>query len=247
MSLYLILGGVALGLTLGFLGSGGSILAFPLLVYGLGLGTKEAIATSLVVVGATAFFGALPALYKREVCLRNAATFLVSSMPASFFVARFSVYLNATIQTVLFALLMLLVARRLLLNKNIEKTADHCNPRYLPLIVIGLGVGCLTGLLGVGGGFLIVPVLVLLGSVSFRLATGTSLCIITLNSLMGAIGYAGLITISWKIAFFILCFSVPSSWLAGFFSKKISIFRLQQIFAFCLVFLSGYMLWNAVR
>ena len=190
----LIAASAGFGLALGLFGSGGSLLALPALVYGLGFGVKQGVAGSLVVVGTTAAVGAVVALRRGEVCLRNAVSFLAASLPAGFGGAVVGRSMDPHVQATAFAVLVVVAGLRLAFWRAPDRD-DTCNPRWLPLFLSGVGVGILTGLLGVGGGFLIVPALVILGGIGLKKARGTSLLLIVANSAAGFAGYAGHVSV----------------------------------------------------
>lgn len=189
----LLIGGV-----LGLLGGGGSILAMPAFVYLLGIETKAAIIGSLVVVGIASLVGGFSGLRRGEVDIRRGAMFIIGSIPGAFIGALAGRVLDETIQMILFALIMVAAAIAMLLRRQ-RLDADDRDAQSITVapslgrtagaIGIGLMVGILTGVVGAGGGFLIVPALTLFLGVSIRRAMSTSLMIIALNSLAGLVGY----------------------------------------------------------
>lgn len=191
--------GLLIGLSLGLLGGGGSILTVPVFVYVLGIEAKPAIAMSLAVVSATAAVGALGHWREGNVSWRTAALFAPFAMAGTYAGARLSELFSGAAQLTLFALVMLAAAGFML--------RDHGEPsgsagagsagRLALVAALGLAVGVLTGLVGVGGGFLIVPALVLLARVPMKRAVGTSLLIIALNAATGFWGYLGLVQVRW--------------------------------------------------
>ena len=189
-----------IGLSLGLLGGGGSILTVPVFVYVLGYAPKPAIAMSLAVVGATSLFGALSHWRAGNVRFRVAATFGVVAMAGSYLGARLAVFVSGTTQLLIFGLVMLVAAISMLRSavgpESVAKTAR------LPasvLIGVALGVGLLTGLVGIGGGFLIVPALALVARLPIKHAVGTSLLVIALNAFTGFAGYLGTVVIDWAM------------------------------------------------
>ena len=192
-----------IGLSLGLLGGGGSILTVPILVYVLGFEAKEAIAASLVVVGATSLFGALGHWRAGRVRPRTALAFGLVAMLGAFAGARLAGLLSGTLQLAVFAVVMLAAAVSIFRGR--AEGDESAPPRPLPLIVLaGLAVGVLTGVVGVGGGFLIVPALVLLARLPMKQAVGTSLVVIAMNSAAGFTGYLGRVPIRWG---FLLAFT----------------------------------------
>lgn len=179
-----LLGAVIVGLSLGLLGSGGSILTVPLLVYLVGQPEKVAIAGSLAVVGGIALAGALPAALRGGVEWRSVGWFGVPGMAGTVLGAHLSRWLSGDVQLLLFAAVMIVAAWHM--ARTGAAPPAHAMPRSRAWIIVdGLGVGLLTGLVGVGGGFLIVPALVLLGGLSMHRAIATSLWIIALNAFSG--------------------------------------------------------------
>jgi uncharacterized membrane protein YfcA len=192
--------GIAVGLSLGLLGGGGSILTVPVFVYVLGFGPKESIAMSLAAVGAVSVAGALAHWRVGNVKWRIAGIFSVVAMAGTYLGARLAVFFSGTAQLLLFSVVMLVAAFFMLkpmrASAVTSKSADHLP--ILWIVLEGLAVGVLTGLVGVGGGFLIVPALVLLGRVPMKQAVGTSLVIIAFKSAAGFVGYMGQVTIDWS-------------------------------------------------
>jgi uncharacterized membrane protein YfcA len=183
---------LVIGSLLGLLGGGGSILAVPVFVYVLGLDPKIAIATSLGVVGVTSLLAAWPRFRAGEVDLRRALTFAAGSAAGAYAGALLSKLLSGDLQLVIFAVMMVVAAVFMFRGRRGQegsRIAERTLRTQILIVVQGVGVGLLTGLVGVGGGFMIVPVLVLLGSVSMKRAVGTSLFVIAINSLFGLAGY----------------------------------------------------------
>jgi uncharacterized membrane protein YfcA len=179
-----LLGAVIVGLSLGLLGSGGSILTVPLLVYLVGQPEKVAIAGSLAVVGGIALAGAIPSALRGGVEWRSVGWFGVPGMLGTILGAHLSRWIAGDVQLLLFAVVMLIAAWRM--ARPAPAPDNTATPRSRTWIVIdGLGVGLLTGLVGVGGGFMIVPALVLLGGLPMHRAIATSLWIIALNAFSG--------------------------------------------------------------
>ncbi|MCZ8062081.1 sulfite exporter TauE/SafE family protein [Silanimonas sp.] len=179
-----LLGAMIVGLSLGLLGSGGSILTVPLLVYLVGQPEKVAIAGSLAVVGGIALAGAIPSALRGGVEWRSVGWFGVPGMLGTVLGAHLSRWIPGDVQLLLFAAVMLVAAWRM--ARAAPASTATGTPRSRTWIVIdGLGVGLLTGLVGVGGGFMIVPALVLLGGLPMQRAIATSLWIIALNAFSG--------------------------------------------------------------
>lgn len=187
-----------MGVSLGLLGGGGSVLAVPIFVYVLGYGVKEAIAMSLAVVGATSLFAAVGHWRRGDVSLRVALVFGTVAMMGTYLGVRLAAFFGGAAQLTLFAAVMLLAAFFMLRDGAVpEEVPGRRGMRLALLVPEGLAVGVLTGLVGVGGGFLIVPALVLLGRIPMRTAVGTSLLVIAMNSASGFAGYLGQAEIPW--------------------------------------------------
>ena len=177
-----LIGAIIIGLSLGLLGSGGSILTVPILVYVLGQPEKVAIAGSLIIVGSIALAGAIPWALRRQVDWRSVLLFGLPGMLGTWFGATLAAYLPGPLQLAIFAVVMLIAATRMLQPAAVAEVAPARRSR---LVMQGLGVGVLTGIVGVGGGFLILPALVVLGGLSMHRAIGTSLSIISINAFSG--------------------------------------------------------------
>ena len=178
-----ILGALAIGLSLGLLGSGGSILTVPVLHYLVGQPDRVAIGGSLLVVGLIAAAGCVPYALHRQVDWRNVGWFGLPGMAGAWLGATLAHWVPGPVQLALFAGVMLLAAWRMLRGGVVA--VDDQEPHRLAVVAGGTGVGLLSGLVGVGGGFLIVPALVLLAGVPMVSAVGTSLVVIAMNSVSG--------------------------------------------------------------
>jgi uncharacterized membrane protein YfcA len=203
-----------IGVALGLLGGGGSILTVPILVYGLGLEPKPAIATSLLVVGVTSS----AALYRyarlRLVDFRTGLLFGSAAMVGAFAGGQLASFLSGSLLLVGFAIMMFATAIAMLRGCKDELPGAERSVATLSIArVLGVGVivGALTGLVGAGGGFMIVPALVLLGGMSMRTAIATSLLVIAMKSFAGFAGYIGHVPIDWKIAALVAAAAVVGS------------------------------------
>ena len=184
------IGALMVGLSLGLLGSGGSILTVPVLVFLMGEGEKVAIAESLAIVGTIALAGSLPYAWRRLVDWRSVLLFGVPGMIGAFLGAAVSGYISGATQLVLFAFIMLAAAVFMVRPPKVDGVAIDIEARVAWKIASdGLIVGAITGLVGVGGGFLVVPALVLLARLDMHRAVGTSLVIIALKSFTGFVKY----------------------------------------------------------
>jgi uncharacterized membrane protein YfcA len=188
-----LLGGLLIGVSLGLLGSGGSILTVPVLVYGLGHGERVAIAESLFIVGAIALLGSVSYIRIQQVSWKTVFLFGIPGMVGTYGGATAARYISATTQLLIFGVVMLTAAvfmfRPSAAPKESQTGSTVTARSVLLLLVQGMAVGAMTGLVGVGGGFLIVPALVLLRRLPIHYAVGTSLLIIALNSSSGFVKY----------------------------------------------------------
>lgn len=193
-----ILFGIALGLAVGALGGGGSVLAVPVLVYVLDQDVAEATTASLAIVGGGALAGAVGHARGGRVCWRHAASFTAAAVPGVVLGTVAAEALSGSALLLLFAAFMLAAARAMWRKAGDDAVDEEgwrpgghaCPPLRLPHDVLaGAGVGFVTGLLGVGGGFLIVPTLAVALAFTMRTAIGTSLAIITATSLLGLVAH----------------------------------------------------------
>ncbi len=195
--LYALLGAVAIGLVLGLLGSGGSILTVPVLVYLAGHTDKVAIAESLAIVGAIAAVGAVPYARQKLVDWHSVVWFGGPGIGGTVLGAALAAFVPGAVQLALFAVVMLLAAALMLRGTAADGDgAPRERQARWKAVAEGLAVGVLTGLVGVGGGFLIVPALVLLGGLPMRVAVGTSLLVIAAKSAAGFWTYTDVLAAS---------------------------------------------------
>jgi uncharacterized membrane protein YfcA len=198
--------GLLIGLSLGLFGGGGSILTVPIMVYAVGFDPKASIAMSLMVVGVTSLIGAIGHWRIGNVHVRVVLVFGGVAMLGTYLGARLSVFVSGVFQLVLFAVVMIAAGYFMLLGRvpgvrpeTVElHLADRSRMPIALIVIEGLAVGVLTGLVGVGGGFLIVPALVLLVRIPMKQAVGTSLAVISLKSATGFLGYLGQVEIDWS-------------------------------------------------
>ncbi len=178
-----------IGVSLGLLGGGGSILAVPLLVYVAQIDVRTAIGMSLAVVGATSLGGALVHAHAGRIDLRAGILFGGAGMITAPVGAQLTHLVAPRVLLALFATLMIAVGALMLRERRAGPAADAPPRSRLALGGAGLGIGLLTGFLGVGGGFLIVPALTLLGGLPIRAAIATSLLVIAMNAAAGLVGH----------------------------------------------------------
>ena len=178
-----------LGASLGLLGGGGSILAVPVLVYVAGVAPHPAIGMSLAIVGATSLFAGLLHARNGNVEARLAAVFGVLGAGFAYFGARVTRNARPELLLAVFGSVMLVAGAFMVSRRREEESLARRPTRVLVLVPVAAGLGLLTGVLGVGGGFLIVPALVLIGGLPMRLAVGTSLFVIAVNSFAGVLAH----------------------------------------------------------
>lgn len=191
---------ILIGLSLGLLGGGGSILTVPILTYVAGLDPKEAIAASLFVVGVTSAVSAINHARNRRVKWRTGVIFGAAGMAGAFGGGLIGGHIPSVVLMVTFALMM--IATSIAMIRGRKGSAGEVKDRDLPLgrvILDGLVVGVITGLVGAGGGFLVVPALALLGGLSMPVAVGTSLVVITMKSFAGLAGYLTSVELDWAL------------------------------------------------
>ena len=186
-----VLFGALIGLLLGLVGGGGSILTVPILVYVIGLTVQAATATSLAIVGASALAGALPHARAGRVNLRVALFFGAFGIAGAFAGTWLNARVSGPVILLLFGLLMLIVAGRMWRRKPLPAPPQEEERIGWKVPLAGLTVGLLTGFFGVGGGFLIVPALALALGMPMAAAVGTSLVIIAINSASGLAAHLG--------------------------------------------------------
>lgn len=186
-----------MGLLLGLLGGGGSILTVPVLVYVVGYEAKQAVAMSLAIVAIVSSVGAAGHWKAGRVRVRTAVAFAAVAMAGAFGGARLAELVSGAVQLVLLATVMLIAAVLMLVRGVPAAERPAREHGLLTVGATGLGVGVLTGLVGIGGGFLIVPALVILLGLPMKEAVGTSLLVITLNAAAGFAGYLGRVEVPW--------------------------------------------------
>lgn len=238
--------GFAIGLVLGLLGGGGSILTVPALVYVVGQTPHVAITTSLIIVGLNAMVGVW--FYRAQGVLNWKVAFIFGGvgMITAYFAALFSKNFPETVLMSLFALLMLVVGLVMILRKppNDEQVQARS---MLVVVASGAAVGALTGLLGVGGGFLIVPALVMLVGVPIRSAIGTSLIVIAMNSLAGLLGHLGGIELDYTLLLVFVGAGIVGTFAGSWLTKMIRSSQLQRIFALFIIALALFLLYDNLR
>jgi hypothetical protein len=262
MDILAILAGTATGVVLGLFGSGGSIIATPALLYLLDVDPKSAIAMSLGIVAVTATIAALDNWKRGNVDVSVAAVFGLFGVAGTYAGARLGVVTPVAIQLTVFALVMYMAAWRMLKPARLAVPATAtvtlsgnaaalpCTGLFSPcmahMALHGVGVGILTGFVGVGGGFLIVPALVLLSRIPMKIAVGTSLAIVAAKSYSGFAGYMGAVPIDWALMGGFTAVTVVASFAGTRIAHRFSQDTLKRAFAVFLLFVATYILLKSV-
>ncbi len=253
-----IISGAITGIVLGLFGSGGSIIAMPALMYLLDVEAKSAIAMSMGIVAVTATISGWDNWRRGNVDLKVAAMFGLFGVIGTYGGARLGVYTPVQVQLTLFALVMYAAAWKMLQPKK-QPVAQLATAGGPPLsedeaisahmghiAAHGVGVGVLTGLVGVGGGFLIVPALVLLSGIPMKLAIGTSLVIVAAKSYAGFAGYVGSVPVDWATVAAFTTFTVAGSFVGTRIAHRFSQETLKRSFGIFLVFVASYIILKTV-
>ncbi|GAA0256877.1 sulfite exporter TauE/SafE family protein [Saccharothrix mutabilis subsp. mutabilis] len=202
---------VVVGVALGLLGGGGSILMVPLLVYVAGMGAKEAIVASLVVVGVTSAVGVVGHARAGHVRWRTGLLFGLAGMAGAFAGGLVGGHLPGPVLMGAFAVMMVATAVAMLRGRRTPAPAARTELPVVKVLVEGAVVGLVTGLVGAGGGFLVVPALALLGGLPMSVAVGTSLLVIAMKSIAGLAGYLATVPIDWAFTGVVTAAAVAGS------------------------------------
>ena len=231
---------VAIGISLGLLGGGGSILTVPALVYWAGLPPLEATYSSLVVVGLTSASAAVQHGLRRNLDLRAALLFAATGIPASFAGSLLSHRLPPRLLLVLFACVMIAAGVAMVLRRNYQPSAAVSVPRVL---AAGIAVGALTGFLGVGGGFLVVPTLVLFAGLPMADAVGTSVAVIAFNCADGFAGrFSSAARIQWLGTLEFSLFAIAGSFAGAWLVSRIPVVLLRRLFGVFVLAVAVFMI-----
>jgi len=256
------IGALAIGLSLGLIGGGGSILTVPVLVYLLGVEPILATAYSLFIVGLTALIGGINYARKGLVDYKTGIVFTIPAFIAVYLTRLLIVpalpekwislgSLEITKDSgilIIFAALMVFASISMIRDKKkaVEKTGDSNTKFNYPMIILeGSVVGVLTGLVGAGGGFLIIPALVLFARLSMKMAVGTSLLIIAIKSLIGFIGDIQVSqSIDWEFLAIFSLIAILGIVFGGYMSKSIDGNKLKKAFGWFVLVMGSFMLWK---
>lgn len=255
MSLAAILAGLATGIVLGVFGSGGSIVTTPALLYLLNVEPKSAIAMSLGIVAITATLAGAQHYRQGNVNVKVTLVFGIFGILGTYAGARLGVFTPVVIQLGIFALVMYAAAWRMLRPARPQHQSAGSaavaegpveNIRYGHIAVHGVAVGILTGLVGVGGGFLIVPALVLLSGLGMKQAVGTSLAIVAIKSYAGFAGYAGDVPIDYALMGVFTGVAIAGSFAGTWIGHRVSSGNLKKGFAIFLLLVATYILYDQI-
>jgi Predicted permeases len=243
------IGALLIGVSLGLLGSGGSILTVPVLIYLVGQDPKVAIAGSLMIVGIISVFSALPYARQGLVKWRTVVVFGLPGMLGAYLGAYGAHYVSDAVQMLIFSVLLLTAAYLMFRPVKLEEEGPTQERALYKIAIDGLLVGGVTGLVGVGGGFLIIPALVLLGGLSMRLAVGTSLVIIAAKSFVGFYEYLNVLSalqlsIDWHIIGLFSLIGIVGGWLGHKVSSRVDQALLKKIFSVFLVLIGVFILYK---
>ena len=247
MTLVAAIFALLIGVCLGMLGAGGSAITVPVFAYVIGLTPKAAISSSLPVIGIVSLVGALRHWRCGNLNSSVALLFAPASMLGAFGGARLAAYAAGSVQMVLFACVMLTAAVLMFRDSGrmcatTELPPDRSRGKPWKLMLLGAAVGAMTGLVGVGGGFLIVPALVIFQSIPMRTAIGTSLAIIAANSGAGFAGYIGQVTIPWGLVGGFALIASAGILLGAGLCKQVSQTKLRRGFAVFLASIAVFIL-----
>ena len=262
LELFGYLGALLIGLVLGLIGGGGSILTVPILVYALSLNPVTATAYSLFIVGATSLVGATKNMLKGMVDFKTAIifaipafiavyltrAFLIPAIPEDLFEFNgFIITKNLSIM-LFFSIVMLLASVSMIRNKRKEADENIPVTYNYPLIIIeGLIVGTITGIVGAGGGFLIIPALVLLAKLPMKKAVATSLLIIAIKSLIGFIGDIQNLIIDWSFLLLFTAISVIGIFIGVWLNTYINGNKLKKAFGWFVLLMGIYIIYKELN
>ncbi|WP_437586654.1 TSUP family transporter [Sorangium sp. So ce1000] len=235
-----------IGLSLGLLGGGGSIITVPILIYALHVSAKSAIAMSLAVVGVTSAGAAITHARAGNVRWRVAALFGGAGMAGAFAGGQLAQLVPGWLLLSGFGAMMLLTAAAMLRGRKPSRTTDEGAMKPGRALLDGMAVGLVTGMVGAGGGFLVVPALVLLGGLPMHAAIGTSLVVFSMKSFAGFAGYLGHVSIDWPLTALMSAAAIAGSAAGGKLSARVPQERLRQGFAWFVVVMGVFLLGRQI-
>ncbi len=248
-----------IGISLGLIGGGGSILTVPVMVYLFAVPTMQAISYSLFVVGVTSLVGAFNNYRKGQVSLNTAIIFgstsiitvfitrkyIIPALPENLFTIGDFTFTLSLVTMLLFAIVMLIASVAMIKGRKkklVGEARKDVKAAIPKLLSYGVGIGFITGLLGAGGGFILIPALVLLVGLPMKKAVGTSLLIIALNSLIGFLGDIGSFSMNWKLILTVAAIAIAGIILGGSLSKKIEGEKLKKGFGWFVLIMGIYII-----
>ncbi|WP_313676956.1 sulfite exporter TauE/SafE family protein [Mycolicibacterium sp.] len=239
---------VLVGVALGLLGGGGSILTVPLLAYVAGMEAKQAIATSLLVVGTTSAVAAISHARAGRVQWRTGLIFGTAGMAGAYGGGLLAQFISGTVLLIGFAFMMIATAVAMLRGRKEVGPVDSHHRIPVPKVIAeGLGVGLVTGLVGAGGGFLVVPALALLGGLPMPVAVGTSLVVIAMKSFAGFAGYLSSVSIDWGVAGMVTAAAVVGAVLGARLTARVNPDSLRKAFGWFVLVMSSVILFEEVH
>lgn len=242
-----LLGALIIGICLGLLGSGGSIITVPILIFLMERPEKIAIAESLAIVGSVALVGAISYMLRSQIDWKSVLYFGLPGMFGASLGGCCSYFISGAIQLSLFAFLMLIVSGVMLLDQSIFEKIIIPHQSVKLIVLEGVLVGSVTGFIGVGGGFLLVPSLIILCNVSMPFAIGTSLVIIAMNAFTGffnqllILGVLDL-SVDWAIIAIFSIIGMLGSLSGSWFTNRIPQVYLRKAFGFSVLGMGSYIL-----
>jgi len=258
MEIFGYLASALIGISLGLIGGGGSILTVPVMVYLFGVPPLLATSYSLFIVGTTSLIGSINNFRKGQINMKAALFFGAASIITVFITRKFLVPLipkeimtiggftvtESFLTMMLFGVLMLLASISMIRDKNGAGPEEECTDciRFFKLLGYGISIGLVTGFLGAGGGFLLIPALVFIIKLPMKKAIGTSLLIIALNSLIGFLGDLGHFNIDWNFLLTITLIAVAGIFIGGLVSKKITGEKLKKSFGWFVLIMGVYII-----
>jgi len=250
---------ILIGISLGLIGGGGSILTVPVLVYLFSVEPLLATAYSLFIVGSTALVGGIQNIIKKQVSLKTALVFAIPSFVAVYLTRRYimpaipeELFTVGNIEIsrasgimLFFAIIMVAASISMIRDKREDEECEDCEPHFnLPMILLeGTVVGMLTGIVGAGGGFLIIPALVLFARVPMKIAVGTSLLIIAAKSLIGFLGDIGSeLPIDWRFLITVTVIAIGGIFIGTYLTKFINGKKLKAGFGWFVLIMAAYII-----
>jgi uncharacterized protein len=249
---------LVIGISLGLIGGGGSILTLPVLVYLFRVQPVLATAYSLFIVGSTSLIGSFPKYKGGNINIKTAIifgipsiaavfatrAFIVPAIPNELFTIGHFVITKSLLMMLLFAVLMVFASVSMIRNRKsqAEETMQEQKFNYPLILLEGLIVGTITGLVGAGGGFLIIPALVLLSKLPMKQAVGTSLLIIAAKSLIGFTGDLGKTEMNWTLLLTVTALAIGGMFIGNGMSKKLSADHLKKGFGWFVLAMGMYIL-----